>query len=455
MQSDSTHSFISWFRSVTPHIHACRGKTFVIAFAGEVIADGKFVELVQDFNLLASLGIYLVLVHGARPQIEARLQAEQQEISYVQSIRVTDATTLQCVKEAVGKVRVEIEALLSLGLPNTPMANAAIRVASGNFVTARPIGVLDGIDLQYTGEVRRINTAAIQDQLHQGAVVLVSPLGYSPTGEIFNLTLENTAAEVAVALRADKLIFLMDAPGIYRSSADKNIDETDNALLQELTVRQGKALLANIHANTSTDTESDEDTRLYLPWALYACEQGVERVHLISRHTDGALLQELFTHHGIGSMITRDPLQLVRQAHIEDIGAILQLIEPLENAGILVRRGRELLEMEIDRFRVLEHDNRIIACAALYPFSDEKAGELACLAVHPDHRKAGVGRILIDHMENLAKEQGYHRLFVLTTRTAHWFVERGFLETTPDQLPQPKQNLYNYQRRSKVFVKAI
>ena len=438
--------FVTWFRSVTPHIHASRGKTFVIAFGGEVVADGKFIELVQDFNLLASLGIQLVLVHGARPQIESRLQADQLKISYVQGMRVTDATTLQYVKEAVGKVRVEIEALLSMGLPNSPMANAAIRVTSGNFVTARPVGVLEGTDLQYTGEVRRINAAAILDQLKQGVVVLLSPLGYSPTGEIFNLTVENTAAEVAIALKADKLIFLVDTPGIQQQT------ESGNMLLQELTVRQGKTLLATMNAKAD---QLNEDIRLYLPWALHACEQGVERVHLISRHTEGALLLELFTHGGIGSMITRGPLQIIRQADIKDIGAILQLIEPLENTGILVRRGRELLEMEIERFTVIEHDNIIIACAALYPFPDEKACELACVAVHPAYRKAGVGRILIDHLEEQARKQGYQHIFVLTTRTAHWFVERGFSETTPDQLPQSKKHLYNYQRRSKVFVKSI
>jgi amino-acid N-acetyltransferase len=448
MKSDT--EFVTWFRSVTPYIHTFRGKIFVIAFGGEVVSDGKFIELVHDFNLLASLGIRLVLVHGARPQIESRLQMDQQEISYVQGMRATDATALQCVKEAVGKVRVEIEALLSMGLPNSPMANAAIRVASGNFVTARPIGVLEGVDLQYTGEVRRINAPAILDQLEQGTVVLLSPLGYSPTGEIFNLTLENVAAEVAIALRADKLIFLMDTNGIYQQL---NTDgASDSTLLSELTVKQGKALLATMN---TTAQPSDEDTRLYLPWALQACEQGVARAHLISRHIDGALLLELFTHDGIGSMVTRDPLQVIRQAEIEDIGAILQLIEPLENAGILVRRSRELLEMEIERFMVLEHDNMIIACAALYPFPDDKACELACLAVHPHYRKAGIGRTLIDYLEDQAKKQGYIRLFVLTTRTAHWFVERGFLETTLDQLPQPRQNLYNYQRRSKVFVKRI
>lgn len=437
--------FITWFRAVTPYIQLFRNKTFVIAFGGEVVVDEKFVALVHDFNLLASLGIRLVLVHGARTQIESRLQVDAHEIAYVQGMRVTDTVTLQSVKEAVGRVRSEIEARLSMGLPNSPMANAAIKVVSGNFVTARPIGVVDGIDLQYTGEVRRVDAGAIHDQLAQGNVVLLSSLGYSPTGEIFNLTLENIAAEVAIALQADKLIFLMNKPGVYQ------LLKTEEILLRELTVKQGKTWLKRA---TESDY-SDEDTLLYLPWALQACENGVARAHLISHHVDGALLLELFSHEGIGSMITRDPLQVIRQAKIEDIGAILQLIEPLENSGILVRRSRELLEMEIDHFMVLEHDQIIIACAALYPFPDESVCELACLAVHPNHRKTGIGRAMIDYLEQHARKQGFIRLFVLTTRTAHWFLERGFYPAALDELPNPRQQLYNYQRRSKVFQKTL
>lgn len=438
--------FVTWFRSVAPYINAFRGKTFVIAFGGEAVADGNFVELIHDFNLLASLGIQLILVHGARPQIEFQLQQHNLEVMYVNGIRVTDTATLQCVKESVGKVRVEIEALMSMGLPNSPMANAAIHVASGNFVTARPIGVLEGIDLMYTGEVRKINTPAIRARLEKGEIVLLSPLGYSPTGEIFNLTLENVATEVAIALQADKLIFLMDPLGIMHESIEHN-----NALWRELTVAEAKSVLRKF----VTPIDLADDIQLYLPCAVHACEHDVARVHLISRHIEGALLQELFTHEGIGSMITQGPLQTLRSAEIEDIGSILQLIEPLENEGVLVRRNRELLEIEIDRFAVLEHDNMIIACAALYPFPDENACELACLAVHPHYRKTGCASTLLKHIEHQARARGYRKVFVLTTRTAHWFIERGFTETTPDKLPKRKQNLYNYQRRSKVFMKQI
>jgi amino-acid N-acetyltransferase len=431
--------FVNWFRSVAPYINAFRGKTFVVAFGGEVVADGKFVELTHDFNLLAALGIRLVLVHGARPQIEQRLAQEKIEGRYHHGIRLTDAPTLLCVKEAVGRVRVEIEALLSVGLANSPMANADIRVAGGNFITAQPIGVIHGVDLMHTGSVRKVDVAALKDRMEFGEVVLLSSLGYSPTGEVFNLTLEDVATATAVALDADKLIFLMDTDGVQ----DKN-----GALLKELTIAGANKIL-------SGKRKQPDDVALFLPCAVRACEAGVARTHLVSRHTDGALLQELFSDEGIGTMVVESTLSTLRDATIEDVGGILQLLQPLEAEGILVRRSRELLEREIGRFVVLEHDHRIVGCAALYPFADEKAAELACLAVQPSYRNHGYGDVLLKHIAARAQALRLHKLFVLTTRTAHWFIERGFKEVDVDQLPAQKKTLYNYQRRSKVFVRSL
>ncbi len=428
--------FVTWFRSVAPYINAFRGRTFVVAFGGEVVADGKFTELTHDFNLLASLGVRLVLVHGARPQIEQHLSRSGIGDRYHHGIRLTDAETMQCVKEAVGRVRVEIEALLSMGLANSPMANADIRVAGGNFITAQPIGVISGIDLLHTGSVRKLDVTAIKDRLAHNEVVLLSPLGYSPTGEVFNLTLEDVATQTAIALDADKLIFMMDTDGV----PDKK-----GKLISELTVPEANAVL-------SAKRKLPEDVGLFLPCAVRACEAGVARVHLISRHLDGALLQELFSRGGIGSMVVESTLNTLRDATINDVGGILQLLHPLETEGILVRRGRELLEREIGRFVVLEHDRIVIGCAALYPFADEKAAELACLAVRPDYRRHGFGETLLQHICAEAKAQGLRKLFVLTTRTAHWFVERGFKEIDIEKLPAQKKQLYNYQRRSKVFL---
>lgn len=444
--------FVHWFRSATPYIHAFGGRTFVIAFGGEVVDDSQFVALSHDLNLLASLEVRLVLVHGSRPQIESRLKHTKIETKLVNGLRVTDDEAMESVKEANGAVRVEIEALLSMGLVNSPMAGSDIRVASGNFVTAKPMGVRDGVDLQHTGEVRKVDAVGIQKRLDDNELVLLSPLGYSPTGEVFNLSLEDVAVSAAIALDADKLIFLMDSSGVHNIRGE---------LLREMTADKAKNLLRNVQKNISKDGSRNispnigEDELYYLPAAIRACEQGVARTHLISRHVDGAILQELFTYDGIGTMITEEPLESIRQATIQDVGAILQLIEPLEAEGVLVRRGRERIEIEINRFHVMEHDGRIIGCAALYPFTKEKTAELACMAIHQSFRGSGRGDRLFKYCEELARAKGLNSIFALTTRTAHWFLERGFAETDISVLPSAKQQLYNLQRRSKVFVKNI
>jgi amino-acid N-acetyltransferase len=439
MDPRTLENFVPWFRASAPYIHAFGGRTFVIAFGGEVVADGSIVGLTHDLNLLAALGVKLVLVHGARPQIEERLRARDADIRYVRDMRVTDEAAMQDVKEASGRLRMEIEALLSVGLPSTPMANATIQVTSGNFVVARPVGVVDGVDMMFTGEVRKIRADAIRRCLDDEDVVLVPPLGYSPTGEIFNLTLEDVAAQTAIALKADKLLFLMDEPGIVT---------TEGEVRNELTVSEADHLLGEPAAMRG-------DGALYLPFATRACRGGVSRVHMVSRHVDGALLLELFTHSGIGTMVTQDPVEQLRQATIEDVGGILQLIEPLEADGTLVKRSRELLEIEIDRFIVLQHDDRIVGCAALYPFEADQTVELACLVVHPDHRNGGAGERVLQFIEAKARRTGHRRLFVLTTRTAHWFVEQGFAEVPVAELPPQRQQFYNYQRRSKVLVKTL
>src|SRR4029077_7702852 len=195
----SQDRFIDWFQSVAPYIHAFRGRVFVIAFGGEMVADGRFADLAQDVNLLAALGVKLVLVHGARPQIEEKLKERRRRSRFHNGLRVTDDFTLSCAKEASGRLRVEIEALLSMGLPNSPMAGSDIRVASGNFITAKPLGVVAGVDYMHTGEVRKVDAQAIQKRLDDNELVLLSPVGYSPTGEVFNLALEDVAAAAAIA----------------------------------------------------------------------------------------------------------------------------------------------------------------------------------------------------------------------------------------------------------------
>lgn len=431
--------FVFWFRQAAPYIHAFRNRTFVVAFGGDLVRDGDFGSLAHDLNTLVSLGVNLVLVHGARPQINQRLQEAGLPCRFEGGIRITERDSIVEVLQAIGQVRFEIEAVLSMGLANSPMANADIRVAGGNFVTAQPMGVRDGEDMQYSGEVRKLDVAAMRDRLEFGETILLSPVGYSPTGEMFNLTLEDVATTAAVALQADKLIFLLDQPGV--------VDE-EGELHNELTAAEAERFVRE-------EVRVTDDIDFYLPCCIRAVRHGVGRAHLISRHLDGGLLTELFTHEGIGTMISREPLETMRRAQIDDIGGILALIEPLEEQGVLVKRSRELLEREIERFAVLEHDRKIIGCVGLHTFEEADIAELAGLAVHPDYRDGGRGEALMKYVEREARRLKIQKLFVLTTRTAHWFVERGFEHADVDVLPMKKKSLYNWQRRSKVFIKAL
>ncbi|MCK8517048.1 amino-acid N-acetyltransferase [Methylonatrum kenyense] len=430
--------FIYWFRQGAPYINAHRGRTFVISIGGEATGDAGFASLVHDVALLNSLGIRVVLVAGARAQIEQRLRDRGLAIRYHQGFRVTDDAALGCVKEAVGSVRVEIEALLSMGLANSPMAGFRVQVASGNFVTARPLGVRDGVDYLHTGEVRRIDAAAISQRLAEGCVVLVTPLGYSPTGEVFNLVAEDVALAVAGSLQADKLLYLTDG--------DLCRDEA-GGLIRELALAEAGALAGRL--------AQDDEARRMLEGAVRACGEGVQRVHLLNRGRDGCLLQELFTRDGAGTLVSGDHFETVRQATVDDIGGILELIEPLEREGVLVRRSREQLETGIGEFTVIERDGTVIASAALSRHPQEAMAELACFSIHPDYRGCHRGDTLLRQLERDAVRDGIRRLFVLTTRTAHWFQERGFVPGAIDDLPVARQRLYNLKRNSRVFVKTL
>lgn len=439
MQHETQNNpFVTWFRHASPYIHSHRGSTFVVAFGGLAVADECFAHLIQDMALMHSLGIKLVLIHGTRPQIEERLQLRNADMQIINGLRITDPPAMACVKDAAGAVRVEIEALLSMGLANSPMAGAEIEVISGNFVTAKPLGIIDGVDYQHTGEVRKINAGAIQKALDSGAMVLVSPLGYSPTGEAFNLNAADVAAEVAASLQADKLIFLTESP----------VNNQRGELLNNLLPGEVDQLLKD-------KQHLPEQQMRVLRNAAEASRHGVNRIHILSRKQDGVLLIELFTRDGAGTLITAEPYESIRQANIDDVGGILELIEPLETAGLVVRRSRELIENEIGQFTIIERDGTIIACAALYPFVAESIAELACLAVHTDYQNGGRGDMLLNHMEVLAKQMKLQKLFVLTTRTTHWFIEHGFQAVALEALPKAKLDLYNWQRNSRLFIKLI
>lgn len=437
---ENNEEFVKWFRHSSPYINAHRGKTFVILFDGDTVEDPKFAHLIHDIALLNSLGIRLVLVHGARAQIEHNLNTAGIQTQIIDHTRVTNETALQIVKQSVGAVKMQVEAMLSMGVANSPMAGAKIRVISGNFVTAKPMGVQNGVDFCFTGNVRRIDTESIEKQLNDDAIVLLSSIGYSPTGEIFSLTAEEVATQTAIALKADKLIYLCN---------ENTITDSKGNQISQFTINHAKQWLS------SNQSEINWQIAQSMHSAIEVCSRGVKRAHIIDRHISGALLLELFSRNGIGTLVSGDTYDTSRQATIDDIGGILELIEPLEAEGILVRRSRERLETEISYFTVLERDGMIIGCAALYPYASENIAELACLAINKDYRNQKRGDLLLQELENMAKKAGIQRVFVLTARTAHWFIERGFEEAELNALPLDRQKMYNFQRRSKVFIKQL
>ncbi len=438
-------TFVPWFRSVAPYIHKFRDQVFVIGLTGEGIAAGKLASIAQDIAMIQAMGVKIVLVHGFRPQVNEQLRLRGQEARYSHGMRITDSVALDCAQEAAGQLRYEIEAAFSQGLPNTPMAGARVRVISGNFITARPVGLIDGVDFMNSGLVRKVDTEGIQRSLELGALVLISPFGFSPTGEAFNLGMEDVATSVATALQSDKLIFLTEVPGIRIDASDPT-SEIDT----ELPLADAKRLVARLPA-----AAQPTDPAFYLKHCIRACEGGVERSHIIPFALDGSLLLEIYVHDGIGTMVVDEKLESLREATIDDVGGILTVIEPFEKDGSLVKRDRTEIERDAGLYTIIEHDGVIFGCAALYPYPEERTGEMAALTVLPDTQSQGDGERLLKRIETRAKAQGLQSIFVLTTRTMHWFIKRGFQQVPADWLPEARKRKYNWDRKSQVLVKKL
>ncbi|HFD13410.1 MAG TPA: amino-acid N-acetyltransferase [Crenotrichaceae bacterium] len=434
------NQFVQWFRNSSPYIHAHRGTTIVISFGGDAVLNPYFYRHIHDFALLNSLGIRLVLVHGIRPQVDQKLAEQNIEPQFSHGLRITDLTALECVKAAAGHVKVELEALFTTSLSSSPMAGASIRVASGNVVIAKPYGVRKGVDFGYTGEVRRIDKQAIQQMLEQESVVLLSPIGYSVTGEVYNLSAESVATEVAIALQAEKLILM--------------IPEDIQDPVSQQTIQQMTTIETGLFCNHYSE-QLDPELHNHLRAAINASERGVQRTHLLNHNIDGAVLQELFSRDGIGTLISTTLYENLRTATLDDVGGILDLIMPLENEGILTSRSRESLETGIEDFIVLDRDGLVVGCVAAHQYLDNQMIELACLAIHPEYRNGGRAQRLLTHIENQALHCGMKRLVILTTHTSDWFREHGFESGTINDLPTQRQNEFNASRNSRVLFKNI
>ncbi len=448
MSSVFNFTFVPWFRSVAPYIHKFRNQTFVIGLTGEAIAAGKLQNVAQDLALIQSMGVKVVLVHGFRPQVTEQLRAKGHSALYSHGMRITDSIALDCAQEAAGQLRYEIEAAFSQGLPNTPMAGATVRVISGNFLTARPVGIVDGVDFQHSGMVRKVDTAGILKTLDFGAMLLLSPVGFSPTGEAFNLSMEEVATSVACALQADKLIFVTEIPGLRVDP--RQPESEDNPIDTELPLAAAERLLTEL-----PPPHQPTDAAFYLQHCVKACKNGVERSHIIPFAVDGSILLEVYVHDGIGTMVVDEKLESLREATVDDVGGILQLIEPFEKDGTLVKRSRTEIERDVGNYTVIEHDGVIFACAALYPYPEARTAEMAALTVSPQVQGQGDGERVLKRIEQRARTAGLESIFVLTTRTTHWFLKRGFVSVDISWLPDARKRKYNADRRSQVLVKKL
>ncbi len=427
--------FIPFFRQAAPYIHQHRNKTFVFCLQDDGMPLSVLKSLLHDIAVLHSLRVRVVIVFGVKHTLNQRLDNQR----FHGGQRITDMQTMERVQEIIGARRIQVESILSMGLANTPMQGASIQTVSGNFIIAKPVGIRNGVDFGLTGEVRSIRAEAIKQRLQNDQIVIIPPLGYSGTGEVFNLTTEAVARAVAVAINADKLLFF-----------NNNVEQfTRNNEGGGLTVTPEQTLLM------IGESKADCALPTTLQESVAACREGVKRVHIVPKMTDGALLAELFTRDGIGLMVTNEAYDRIEQATIDDISSLLELIRPLEEQGILVRRSRELLEIEIDHFSLLKRDNTVIGCAALYPYPKESMAELGCLVVNPDYQRNGLADKLLQYIENQAHAKGINKLFCLTTHTSHWFMERGFEAAELTELPEKKQAFYNFSRNSQPYLKQL
>lgn len=434
---DISFPFADWFRNSSTYIDAHRGRTFVVLIEGEGLEQARRAPLIQDLALLHTLGVRLVLVFGVRTQVRQALEAREIAPHWHQGRFVVDDAIMSVIEQETSALRLAIEARLSPGLSNTPLHGVEINAISGNLVMARPLGIRDGVDFQRGGEVRRVRSDAIRSLLDNRALVVLPPLGYSSTGEVFDIDAADIARHAAVALCADKLIILGRAGGLY---------DEKGRLLRQLSPQKAQVLARD---------EAQPELAEHVHIACEAARQGVARTHLLSWRDRDALLAELFTRDGVGTMITRDRYEELRAARLDDIGGLLELLRPLEERGMLVARSRERLEQEIEDYVVIERDGMVIGCAALHPYAEAGSGELACVAVHKNYRGSERGDLLLAEVERRALELGLVTLFALTTHTLHWFLEHDFALADADVLPARRRERYDLQRNSRILTKTL
>ena len=442
--SDATaqSSFIQNFRLSAKYINLFNQNIFVIALSGYVFNEDQFEKIAQDINILHSLKIKVILVYGARPQVESILVKNKIPVRLVKNMRVTSSAALKHVIEVNGAIRNKIEATLS----TIKSVSEGMRLSSGNFLTAMPVGIIDGIDMESTGKIRGVDVEAIKNKLNHHEIVIVSPIGYSPIGQIFNLSYEQTAANIAVAINADKLIYYVDANGILNERGE---------LIPELTSEKAHKLISHIEEKPSPESAQNlsYDDFNILKSSVFAIKNKIKKVHLINRNIDGSLIEELFTEKGSGTILTEFALENFRKATEGDLKDIYRILFPLEKRKIFIERDLTQIKGMINQFYVLEHDKKFVGCVSLNSFKESL--ELASFSIESKYQRLGFGKKLLKFCELEAKKLKYDEIFILTTQSEHWFAENGFKEKSKELMPTFKKKTYQSERNSKYLTKKL
>ena len=419
-------------RGILQYVPQFREKTFILAVDAGIVGDESFATLLLDVSLLRSLNIRVVLVHGAAEQIQALAGAQRVQASDLEGTGVTDARTLELALTAANRLTHEILEGLS--------AND-LRAACPNVITARPVGVIQGVDHLFTGRVERVDIDFLQALLTQGVVPILPPLGFDGDGKTYRVNSDDVAITVAAQLKAVKLIFITSRQGlIYRGQPIRQMQVGDlTSLLQRDRTGFTPEMLSRAQH------------------AVRACNAGVPRVHVIDGRLEEGLLAEVFDNHGLGTLIHANQYEQIRPAKKKDARAIQMLTREAMEAEELVRRTRATIEKNIDDYFIFEIDGNPVACVALHAFSDQHKGELASLYVSPAHENQGIGRKLIQFVEDRARATGVTELFALSTQAFTYFQSKaGFVEAAPDDLPPARRERYEQSgRNSKVLVKKL
>jgi amino-acid N-acetyltransferase len=419
-------------RGILQYIPQFREKTFIIEVDGVIVTDENFANILLDVAVLRSLNIRVVLVHGASAQIKALGEEQKIKPSNLDGAGVTDADTLKLALTAANRLTHEILEGLS--------AND-LRAASSNAIIAHPMGILQGIDQQFTGKVERVDTEMLQTLLNQGIIPVVPPLGFDGDGKTYRVNSDSVAVAVAAALKATKLIFITAHDGL----------RYNDALIRQMLVAELQKLLQQNSAGFAADMQSKAQH------AVAACGAGVQRVHIINGRVDEGLLAEVFSNEGIGTLIYANEYQQIRPAKKKDVRSIQMLTKKSVEADELVRRTRASIEKSLSDYYIFEIDKNPVACVALHVYPEQSKGELACLYVNPSHENQGIGRKLIQFVETKARETGLNDLLTLSTQAFTYFQSKGgFVEGTPDDLPPGRREKYDQSgRNSKVLIKKL